>query len=208
MDVDCSQPNSPFELMKHNKELHMNTCTQVKQHAVKLALLSAFAIGAASTMGSAAAADGVAATAASIVLPIGISSTRALSFGRIVSTGTAGTVLINTSGARTTGGGGGALLVAGATPSSARFNITGQASSNYSITYDNTVLTSGLNNMTLTAAVSDFTGGGGALGTVSDGQLSADLGLQSLYIGGTLSVAINQPAGEYAGTITATVNYN
>jgi hypothetical protein len=207
-DVDCSQPNSPFELMKHNKELHMNTCTQVKQHAVKLALLSAFAIGAASTVSSAAAVvtnSADAATAATVVKPITITSTSGLVFGTIApnSSGDAGTITVATNGARTSATQ--QLLSGGDASQAAHFTIEGEGTSTYTITHSATDLTGAGAPMTL-ALISSATATAATTGTVSSGTLSA--GTQSLYIGGKLTVGANQVAGVYTGAITATVNYN
>lgn len=56
------------------------------------------------------------------------------------------------------------------------------------------------------AITSDLTGGNVTTGTVTAGTLTA--GAQSIYVGGTLSVASAQAVGTYAGTVTATVEYN
>jgi len=41
---------------------------------------------------------------------------------------------------------------------------------------------------------------------VTTGTLTA--GAQTIYVGGVLTVAANQPAGTYTGTVSATVEYN
>jgi len=54
--------------------------------------------------------------------------------------------------------------------------------------------------------VSDLTASAITSGTVSTGTLTG--GAQSIFVGGVLTVAANQPAGTYGGTVVATVNYN
>ena len=52
----------------------------------------------------------------------------------------------------------------------------------------------------------DLTAANTILGTVTSGVLTG--GAQSIYVGGTLTVANAQPAGAYSGNISATVEYN
>lgn len=184
----------------------MNMNTHVKQRSLKLAVVSAFALGAASLGGSAAAANNASATAtATVVSPISIVKATDLSFGSIYPGASAGTVAVNTDNARTVSGG--VLTATGAAPTAAKFDITGTASSTYTIAYDAGVTLTGPGAPMALTQVSDLTAAGGAATLVASGTLSAG-GTQSLYIGGTLAVAANQVAGAYTANITATVNYN
>jgi spore coat protein U-like protein len=168
-----------------------------------LALACACALGAASIGGSAIAATTSATATATVVSPIAISKVADLAFGSIASSGTAGTVAVNTNGTRSVTGG---VTAAGGTPTAARFDITGQATMVYTITYDTGVTLTGPGTAMALTQVSDVSGAGGASGTVATGTLSAG-GTESLYIGGTLAVGANQTAGAYTATINATVNY-
>ncbi|MDB5934019.1 MAG: hypothetical protein JWQ01_1363 [Massilia sp.] len=182
----------------------MNMSAQVKQRRLQLALVSAFALGAAAVGGSAAAANTASATATTTVItPISITKATDLAFGNIAASGTSGTVAVNTNNARTVTGG---VTAAGGTATAAKFDITGQASLVYTITYDTGVTLTGPGTAMALTQVSDVTGAGGASATAATGTLSAG-GTQSLFIGGTLAVAANQTAGAYTGTFNALVNY-
>jgi spore coat protein U-like protein len=185
----------------------MNICNQVKQHAVKLALLSAFAIGAASTMGSAAAPTATATASATVIAPINIVKVGDLSFGSFIPSGSPGTVVLDTVNGRTLAGG--VKPGPGGTISVAQFTINGQASTAYGISYATDVTLTGPTGsmpMALTQ-VSDLDHAIIPGTTVPNGVLNVK-GMQSLFIGGSLAVAGGQMPGDYYGTITATVNYN
>jgi spore coat protein U-like protein len=66
-------------------------------------------------------------------------------------------------------------------------------------------LSSGGNNLPFTA-ISDTTASAITTGIATSGTLTG--GAQSIYVGGKVDVAINQPAGTYTGTIAVDVNYN
>lgn len=154
--------------------------------------------------GNAMAADATASSTGTVVTPITIAKAADLSFGSFAGGGTAGSVTVSTSGARTKDGG--AVLMPGA-GTAAQFDVAGAASANYSITLaPPATLSSGTNTMVF-SAVSDLTGGGATSGNVTSGTLTSG-GAQSIYVGGVLTVAANQPAGTYIGNITATVEYN
>jgi hypothetical protein len=113
-------------------------------------------------------------------------------------------VTIATDGARTKTGD--VFLAGGATGTAAKFNVTGSGTLTYAITLTNDAnLSDGTNTMAFTR-VSDLTGGGATSGNVTSGALTA--GAQSIYVGGVLTVGANQPAGNYTGNISATVDYN
>jgi hypothetical protein len=55
--------------------------------------------------------------------------------------------------------------------------------------------------------ISDLTGDGATSGEVAIGALDSD-GEQSIFLGGTLTVASDQADANYTGDVTATVEYN
>jgi spore coat protein U-like protein len=56
------------------------------------------------------------------------------------------------------------------------------------------------------APISALTANTATSGTVSSGTLTG--GTQTIFVGGSLTVAANQAPGTYSGTVTATVDYN
>ena len=185
--------------------MHKNTT--VKQHSLKIALISAIALGATALSGAASAANNASATAtANVVTPIAITKSVDLAFGNFYAGASAGTVAVNTNGTRTFTGGA-LTAIGGATPAAAKFDVTGTAAMTYAISYASGVTLTGPGTAMALTQVSDLTAAGGASSLVATGTLSAG-GAQSIYIGGTLAVGANQLAGAYTGTITATVDYN
>lgn len=139
---------------------------------------------------------------ATIISAISIVNTAGMDFGQVVPGASLGTVVL-TAGASPTRTGapvGGPTLGNSTSVSSAEFDVSGQASSTYSITLPSSpvTLTSGGNNMTVTA----FSSSPSSTGTL-DGS-----GEQVLYVGGTLNVGAAQVAGVYTGVFDVTVAYN
>jgi hypothetical protein len=170
----------------------------------KLALIVSFALAAAGAASQAGAAtSATASSTATVIVPISVTSSGSLSFGKFAAGGSAGTVTVSTAGVRTVSG----VVAAGGTPGVASFAITGEPSTAYSIDTTSTTanLTSGSDNLGLTL-VSDFTGAGATSGTQSTGTLDGT-GHQTLYVGGTLAVGANQPNGSYSGTVSVAVAY-
>lgn len=131
---------------------------------------------------------------------IAISNTQTLGFGKFVA-GSGGSVAIDANGARTQSGG--VLLVPSGSGAAATFNVSDTNPENLNKIYiitlpDNStvMLTSGSNSMALNNFVSTPSG---------SGTLTA--GTQILSVGATLSVGANQPAGNYSGNFSVTVNY-
>jgi hypothetical protein len=150
------------------------------------------------------AAQATASATGTVVTPIAITAASDLVFGSFAPGAGAGSVTVSTSGARTSVG---AFLMSGAPPSAARFNITGEPSTTYSITHSGSAtLTSGPNSMAL-SKFSDLNASNATSGVATAGNLGAG-GAQSLYVGGTLAVAAGQAPGVYTGTVVATVDYN
>ena len=161
-------------------------------------------IGTFASNSSFAQASATAAANATIVTPISISKTVDMNFGNVaVAAGTGGTVVLATTGNRTTGGAGGVTLPATTgTVAAAEFTVSGQASYTYTITLPtNATLTDGSSH---TMAVSAFTSSPSSTGTLSSG------GTETLKVGATLTVAAGQAAGTYTNStgVPVTVNYN
>ncbi|MHB1053869.1 MAG: DUF4402 domain-containing protein [Thiobacillus sp.] len=177
-----------------------------KQHALKLALVSAFALGASALGINAYAAAATSTATSTVIAPIAITAPVVLSFGKFAR-GAGGSVTISNSGARTSSG-----VILSSTSSvqtAARFDVTGEGSSTYAITHSGvTVLSDAAttpNTMAL-AKTSDLTGANVTTGNVATGTLTS--GAQSIYVGGTLTVGATQVAGTYTGAVTVTVEYN
>lgn len=150
------------------------------------------------------AAVATATSTSTVVAPIAVARGADLTFGKFAATAP-GTVIISTSGARTATGG--IVLIAGATNTAARFDVSGGDGATYSIALGGTaVLTSPASDTMGFTPISDLTAGGATSGNVSSGTLTG--GAQSIYVGGILNVIAAQPAGLYSGTVTATVEYN
>jgi spore coat protein U-like protein len=178
----------------------MNKHSRFSPNGFKLVVM-ALAIGGA---GSAMAANNATATSTSTVIaPISITKSADLSFGSFAAGASLGTVTLSPNGTRAVTGG---AVAAGGTVTAAKFDVTGDVSKGYTITLGGTsVLTSGTDTMGFTT-ISDLSASAITTGNVTAGTLTG--GPQSIYVGGVLNVAINQPAGTYTGTVIATVNYN
>lgn len=167
-----------------------------KQRALKLALVSAFALGGAALGVNAYAASATGNATATVIAPIAIANTADLAFGKFAAS-TGGTVVMDPAGARTATG---AVVLSTVTPGgAASFDVTGDNNATYAITLPGTAsITSGVNTM----SVGTFTSTPSATGTLSAA------GAQTVTVGGTLTVASAQVAGAYTGTFSVTVEYN
>ncbi|MGS0743767.1 DUF4402 domain-containing protein, partial [Glaciimonas sp. GG7] len=156
------------------------------------------------------AAPSTAATSATVLVPIAITKASDLAFGAFAH-GAGGTVTVSTSGARTASGP--ILSSIGTTPTAAKFNVTGDGSSTYSVTFANTSTTlastsTPADSMAL-AIFSSFSGAGATTGDVSTGGGTLASGAQSIYVGGALSVSATQVAhADYTGSVAVAVEYN
>jgi hypothetical protein len=131
---------------------------------------------------------------------ITFAATQPLAFGRFVA-GTGGTITVSPSGARTRGGGV-VLLQSSASAAALTYTDTNPPKSrtNFVITLPpdaSVVLTSGTNQMTLGTFTS-------TPATIS--PITANGTLQ-ISLGATLTVAPNQPKGNYSGSIPVSVDY-
>lgn len=189
---------------------NMNTRISFKQRGVRIAL-AAFACAAAVISGpsSAVPTNSASATASgTVIAPITVSKVTDLSFGKFAPGG-GGSVTISTSGNRTATGT--ILSTVGSAPTAASFTVSGDPAATYGISFGGAaILTNttggGGETMTLTK-ISDLTGANATSGTVSSGTLDGG-GAQTIFVGGTLAVGASQVAGDYAGSVDVTVQYN
>ena len=139
-------------------------------------------------------ADGTADVLAHIVSPISISETgSALDFGKIAKDNAGGTVIVDVNGART----GTAAVIGENETTAASFTVNAADTYAYTISFsENVTLTSGENTM----LVDSFTHNLGANPTGNGSE-------QTLNIGATLNVGVDQNEGEYDGEVTVTVAY-
>jgi hypothetical protein len=178
----------------------MNKHSRFTSNGFKLAVMALAISGA----GSAMAATTNATSTGVVVTPIAVTKSADLSFGNFAGGASIGTVVLTPAGVRSNTGG---VVLAGGTITAAKFDVTGQAGLTYSISMAGTSanLTSGGNNIPFTA-ISDTSASAITTGIATSGTLTG--GAQSIYVGGKLDVAINQPAGTYTGTVAVDVNYN
>lgn len=177
------------------------------QHTARHTALAATLVAASLAATSAHAAQATASASGTVVTPIAITAATNLVFGSFAAFA-GGTVTVSTSGVRSVSG---VVVMGGATPSAARFDISGMASSTYSITHSGTAVltnTSGVGGETMgLSKFSDLSAANTTSGNVIAGTLDAG-GTQSLYVGATLTVGAGQVPGIYTGTVIATVEYN
>ena len=169
----------------------------MKTTVLKFFTLSA-AIFAFSTIsfGQANNATGTAQAAANIVTPISITKNIDLNFGNIAAAGTAFTVVLDESGARTSNGGTGTLPSVTGTVTAAEFTVSGLSGATYAVTLPSSItISAGTNNMTVD-------------GFASNANFTLTGGSDTFNVGATLNVGANQVAGAYNGTFNVTVNYN
>lgn len=135
----------------------------------------------------------------SVVSPISISEQVVLDFGVITTTASSGgTVSVGLNGFLTADGG--ARVIGTAIGNAAAFEVSGDANATYSISLpaDNVAsLSSNGHTILLKSFISNPT---------SNGQLDST-GKQQIFVGATLQLNPNQPAGDYIGNYNVTVNY-
>ena len=173
---------------------------------IKNISLTTLALSAAIFAANSQAADASATATAEVITPIAVANAANLSFGKFAR-GAGGSVTISTSGARTASGT--ILSAVGSSPTAARFDVTGDGVSSYSIAWvgTSTVLTHTNTVDTMAfAPCSALTSANSCSGNVSAGALTA--GAQSIYAGGALTVGASQLTGAYSGTIAVQVEYN
>lgn len=151
------------------------------------------------------AATAQSTTTATVVIPLSISKSIDLNFGKFLSGGSGGTVVVSTGDVQSTTGGVSATAAMGASAKAAAFSVTGEPSTTYAISYPaQTELTGPGASMTIGTFTNAVDEGSVAAGI---GTLPAD-GSHTLLVGATLTVGANQVSGTYAGTLDVAVNYN
>jgi spore coat protein U-like protein len=177
-----------------------------KAATFKLALLASIVAAAAGMIAPSHAATATATATATVVTPITIAKASDLAFGKFASGATIGTVVVDTAGGVNRTGG---VSSGGGTVTAAAFTVTGDKGAAYSIDTSATTanLTSGTDTMALALITDVSTGAGATSGTVASGLLDGTTGIQTVRVGGSLAVGINQPAGSYTGTVSVAVLY-
>jgi hypothetical protein len=170
------------------------------------ALASVVALGAFGASNSFAAKAAASNSSATVIVPIAITKSADLVFGKFAPGG-GGEVTVATDGARTATGP--ILSISGSTPTAAKFNVTGDKNSTYGITWGGAAVpTDSVSSETMALSkISDLTASGATTGEVSSGTLNGS-GAQTIYLGGELTVTSGQADGTYTGDVTATVEYN
>lgn len=176
------------------------------RRVLNAALASVVVLGSACVVSNAYAATGTANTTATVITPISIAKNTDLAFGKF-SALTGGSIKVDTDNAISVTGA--VVKGTGSTGTAAKFTVSGDTNNSFSISHS----TSNLLTHTVTpastmalATVSALTAASGTTAHVTSGTLSS--GTQTIFVGGTLTVASGQLAGDYAGTITTTVEYN
>jgi hypothetical protein len=145
-------------------------------------------------------AQGTVNASANVVRILSVTSTSDLSFGSFAPGPTAGTVVMTAAGNRTATGG--VVLVNASAGAQGTVNLAGTPSTSYAVTLPSSVTltaASGGATMTLGSFTTTLTGGAGSLNTAGTG---------SFGVGGTLTVAANQPISVYTGSFPVTLTYN
>lgn len=146
-------------------------------------------------------ASALGSISAAVSRPLAVSSSAALSFGRVIppSVGT-GTVSISpTDGTRSVSGG---VAAISSPPSSrANFTVDGEGGQTISITVPSSFQMAGPTSLTVTTATNAAT-------TTALSGTSGGSGSYSFSVGGTLPVSSSTPRGAYSGTLTVTASYN
>ncbi len=128
---------------------------------------------------------------------LSVSQTAALKFGAMTTGSTSGSASISTSGGRTCSGGVQCLATDNGGP--ARFTVSGDPLTNYTITLPSSITLSDGASHSMT--VDSFVDSLGGTGTTNSS------GSDSFTVGATLHVNAGQPVGGYSGEFSVTVNY-
>jgi hypothetical protein len=178
-----------------------------KKMSSRLLIAVGFLAGATGAMAQ-STATGTGTATATVIRPITISDSSVdLAFGNVVPSGVAGTLAL-TAASPTVATAGGGITQPVATPgtrTAAVFTVGGEGGFTYAITLPSTPQTiTGPAAATMT--VTAFASSPITTGTLSNALGAA--GTETLYVGGTLNVGVNQAAGAYTGTFSVTVAYN
>lgn len=133
---------------------------------------------------------------ASLGATIGHTAPTTLAFGRAVTSGAPGTVVVSPTGSRTSTGG---VILLGGAASAASLTVTGDPDRAFSITLSgSTTLSAGAGSMTVDTFV---------FGPESAAWNLGPAGSQVVFVGATLHVGASQAADGYQGTFAITVAY-
>jgi len=143
-----------------------------------------------------------------IITPVTISEGAALHFGTMsVKAATGGTCVLSSIGERTSTAG---VNLSGQSPvaTNAAYHVGGQSGTTYTLTLPATITVTEITGLTAIMTIGDLVARfNGTSADAVTSTLSAG-GNDSFTVGGTLTVAAAQTAGEYAGTFNVTVAYN
>lgn len=158
-------------------------------------IIAAIATSAGLYAGMTSAASVTATANALVITPLSIAENVQMDFGTIAGGAAAGTVVLDTAGARTTTGD--ATTIAAGAGAAGDFTITGEPLQAYSLSITSAAnnLISGANTMTSSTYTDNSTG------TMPGG------GSETFQVGATLAVGASQAGGVYAGSYTVTVDY-
>jgi hypothetical protein len=152
------------------------------------------------SLSSNAQSSASASTTATLIVPISIEKFADMNFGTVAASATAGTIVLDA--ANGVEAFDGAFVVNGSAATTAIFDVTGEGTSSFSISYPASVtLTRQTGIETLT--VNAFTNALGASSTLTAGAAQ-------IKLGATLNLPADAVAGIYsnASDLTVTVNYN
>lgn len=169
----------------------------------KVALSSALVLAGAAVSVNAYAASATANGTATIITPIGIAKNVDLDFGAMASPAAAGTVVVAASSAGTRSATG-VVLVNTDAGSAAKFTVTGESGTSYTLTLPSAAatITHTVDN-TKTMTIDTWTS---SLAALTSGSLAS--GTEVVYVGGKLHVGASQATGSYTGTFSVAVEYN
>lgn len=170
----------------------------IRARAQRLMLVAA-SLTIASVAAQAQSASGDITASASVVRSLQILASSGLNFGTLSPSATAGTVVIDATGARSATGG--VTLISTNTGGASSVTLSGTPALSYSVGLPASVsLTAdGGASMNLSDLTTNLTGNAGAI----DANGSGNFG-----IGGTLAVAAAQAVANYSGTFQVTLSWN
>jgi hypothetical protein len=176
----------------------------------KLLIAGAGALGAmalASTASAQASATGTGTASVQVIQPLTIADTSDLSFGRVTTSGSSGTVAINESGARTVTGG---VTEAGGTLAKGEFTANGEPNQAVTVTLvggGTLTVTGTASSATLTGTFDSSKKGAQTLGAAGTGS-GAAFGKLVIPVSASLTIPANATSDSYTGTYQVKVDYN
>lgn len=170
----------------------------------KVALSSALVLAGAAVSVNGYAASATANGTATVIQPVAIAKNVDLDFGAIASPSSAGTVVVAASSSGTRSVTNGVVLVNTDTGSAAKFTVTGESGTSYTLTLPSAAatITHTVDN-TKTMTIDTWTS---SLAALDGGSLAS--GTEVVYVGGTLNMGAAQTAGSYSGSFSVSVEYN